>query len=175
MENSVLEYKKTVKERSDIKGWGVDANPENNPTYPMRDRSKEAKSGYNWERSLQQPENLEILHSNERPNTSAVFGTSVPPSGLSGQIRRFAFRFSEGSFGHWIPLILADRVNVIEGIIDDLKKGHIPNIIAERGWTAEWKYNRKNLIRNVAIGAAVGGVALAIILSTKKKSSNYKI
>jgi hypothetical protein len=174
MENTVLDYKKSVKERPDINGWGVDANPENNPTYPMRDRSKEEKNGYNWERPTQQLENEEILHSNERPNISAVFGTSVPPSGLSGQIRRFAFRYSEGSFGHWIPLILADRVNVIEGIIDDLRKGHIPNIIAERGWTAEWKYNRKNLVRNVAIGAAVTGVALAIILSTRKKTSKYK-
>ncbi len=49
-----------------------------------------------------QPVNVEVLHSNERPHLTAVFGTSSPPSGLSGSIRRFAFRYSESSYGHWL-------------------------------------------------------------------------
>lgn len=56
----------------------------------------------------------------------------------------------------------------MEGIIDDVKNGSIPNIIAERGWTAEWKYNRKGLIKNVAIGAAVVFGAM-LLFSGKKK------
>ena len=148
MENTSNEYK-------NINGWGVDADPKNDPTYPMKNRTNEEQKGYVWERPSQQPVNQEILHSNERPNVSAVFGTSVPPSGLSGRIRRFAFRYSESSYGHWLPLLLADRINMVEGIVDDLKHGHVPNIFVERGWTAEWKYNRKNLVQKAAIGVAL--------------------
>jgi hypothetical protein len=99
-----------------------------------------------------------------------VFGTSTPPSGLSGQIRRWAFQHSENSYWHWLPLIVADRVNVVEGIIDDLKRGYVPNLIAERGWAAEWKYNRENLIKKVAIGIAVTYVAFALLKGKKKLS-----
>jgi hypothetical protein len=167
MENIV---EKTFK---DIEGWGVDANPENNPTYPMRERENEEYKSYSWPRPPQQPVNTEILHSNERPNVSAVFGTSTPPSGLSGAIRRYAFKHSESRYAHWLPLILADRVNMVEGIIDDLKHGHIPNIIKERGWTAEWKYNRTNLLKKVATGVLLtSAIAAALIYSNKRKSKS---
>lgn len=151
---------------SHIKGWGVDADPKNEPTYPIKKYTGDDHQRLNWERPSQQPVDVEILHSNERPNVSAVFGTSAPPAGLSGDIRRFAFKYSESSYGHWLPLLLADRVNVIEGIIDDLKKGHIPNIFAEKGWNAEWKYNRAGLVKKIAIGALI---TTAVILLYKKR------
>ncbi|WP_420151556.1 hypothetical protein [Spirosoma sp.] len=145
---------------SHILGWGIDANPQNDPTYPIRHRTETngepvGPRGYNWERPPQQPIDVEVLHSNERPNVSAVFGTSTPPTGLSGQIRRWAFRFSESEYGHWLPLLIADRVNVVEGIVDDLKRGHIPNILAEKGMKADWKYNRKGLLQQALIGVVV--------------------
>ena len=115
---------------------------------------------------------MEVLHSNERPYMTAVFGTSVPPSGLSGVIRRYAFKHSEGSYVHWFSLILADRINMIEGIIDDMAHGHIPNFFKERGWTAEWKYNRKAMITKMAITAGVIiGVAAFLYGASKKKKS----
>ena len=150
-------------DHKNIKGWGIDANPENDPTYPMKNRSNEEHKGYSWDRPPQQPENMEILRSNERPDITAVFGTSSPPSGLSGKIRRYAFNYSESSYGHWLPLLLADRINVFEGILDDLKRGHIPNIIAERGWTGEWKYNRKGLIEKMVVGAVVVSAFVAVL------------
>jgi hypothetical protein len=138
MENTI-----TTKAPSQIKGWGVDADPANDPTYPMKKRNNGEHAGYSWERPPQQPVDMEVLHSNERPNVSTTFGTSTPPAGLSGMLRRFAFRYSESSYGHWLPLMLADRVGVVEGILDDLAHGHIPNIPGELGWKAEWKHNRK--------------------------------
>lgn len=147
------------KDYSQIKGWGVDADPKNDPTYPMKNRNNGEHEGYTWERPPQQPLNVEILHSNERPDVTAVFGTSTPPSGLSGAIRRFAFRYSESSYGHWLPLILADRVNVVEGVLDDLRHGHLPNIPGELGWRAEWKHNRKSLVRRVLVGALLPAAA----------------
>jgi len=151
-----------------IEGWGVDADPENEPTYPIKKYTGADHDRLNYERAPQQPIDIEVLHSNERTGVTRVFGTSSPPSGLSGALRRFAFRYSEGSSGHWLTLILADRINVIEGIVDDIQKGHVPNIFAERGWQAEWKYNRKGVLKNIFIGAAVV-TALAMLSAKKKK------
>ncbi len=103
---------------------------------------------------------IEVLHSNERPNVSAVFGTSAPPAGISGILRRFAFRFSEPSYGHWLPLMLADRVNMVEGIAHDVSRGTIPNLFAEHGWGAEWKHNREGLVAKVLVGAALISAAV---------------
>ena len=111
-----------------IKGWGVDADPKNDPTYPMKHRTDGEHAGYSWERPPQQPITVEVLHSNERPDVTSVFGTSTPPEGLSGALRRFAFGYSESSFGHWLPLMLADRVGVAEGVVEDLGQGRVPNV-----------------------------------------------
>jgi hypothetical protein len=142
----------TEKEYGHIKGWGVDADPHNDPTYPMKHRNNGEHAGYSWERPPQQPATVEVLHSNERPNLTAVFGTSTPPSGLSGILRRFAFTYSESNYGHWLPLVLADRIGVLEGVLDDLAHGHVPNTFAERGWKAEWQHNRKSLVGRILFG-----------------------
>jgi hypothetical protein len=153
---------------SHIKGWGIDADPENEPTYPMKRYTGDDHRRLHYERVEQQPVDVEILQSNERPSVTSVFGTSTPPSGLSGMIRRFAFRYCEGSMAHWLPLIIADRVNTIEAIIEDIGNGHFPNIVKERGWIAEWKYNKKNVVRNVVIGTVlIAGIT--ILLFNKNK------
>ncbi|WP_374165228.1 hypothetical protein [Arcticibacter sp. MXS-1] len=163
MENNTNDY-------THIPGWGVDADPENEPTYPMKKYTGDDHKRLNWVRPPLQPETVEILHSNERPNLSAVFGTAAPPSGLSGAIRRHAFKYSESNWNHWLTLILADRVNMVEGVIEDLRAGHVPNIFAERGWTAEWKYNRKALVQKVVVGTLVTTAVVALLLRKKKKS-----
>jgi len=150
----------------DIPGWGMDADPENEPTYPMKNYTGDDHKRINYERSEQQPADIEILQSKERPRLTAVFGNTVPPSGLSGVVRRYAFQHSEDRYRHWLPLILADRINVLEGLIDDIKNGHFPNIIAERGFKAEWKYNRPALIKKMVIGAVI---AVAVYFSISKK------
>lgn len=162
MANTTIDY-------TTIPGWNLDADPKNEPTYPIKKWTGDDHKRSNWERPvLQKDDDVEILHSNERPTLSAVFGTPQPPSGLSGVLRRQAFKFSESEYGHWLTLLLADRVNMVEGIVDDLKHGHIPNIFAEKGMKADWKYNRKEVIRNVVITAAVS-TALLILFSGKKK------
>lgn len=156
----------------DIPGWGMDADPENEPTYPMKRYTGADHDRLNYERSEQQPVTVEVLHSNERPTITRVFGTTVPPSGLSGSLRRYAFRFSEGNTAHWMTLILADRINAIEGIIDDIKHGYIPNIFAERGWKAEWKYNRKSMIKKIVIGAVITS---AVIIAISQKNNRKRL
>ncbi|AOM78863.1 hypothetical protein [Pedobacter steynii] len=159
MERNNLDYK-------NIPGWGMDADPENEPTYPMKNYTGDDHNRINYEHADQQPVDVEVLMSNERPAMPRVFGTSVPPSGLSGAIRRYAFKHSEDRYRHWIPLILADRVNMVEGLIEDISRGYLPNIAAERGWKVEWKYNPKGIATKLAAVAAVG---LIVFLNYKSK------
>ncbi len=156
-----------AKDPSQIKGWGVDADPNNDPTYPMKHRNNGEHAGYSWERPLQQPITVEVLHSNERPDVTSVFGTSTPPLALSGVFRRIAFRYSESSYGHWLPLMLADRVSVVEGVLSDLKHGHVPNVFAERGWKAEWKHNRIGLARRILVRVVLISAAVAYFSSRR--------
>ena len=154
---------------SQVKGWGIDIDLENDPTYPMKTRSNGEHAGYSWQRPPQQTGDVEILHSNERPNLSAVFGTSTPPAGLSGAIRRAAFNYSENSYAHWVPLMLADRIGMVEGVVSDLARGHVPNFFDELGLKAEWKHNRANLVTKLLVGAVVGAVAVAYLRNRKDR------
>jgi hypothetical protein len=160
-----MEHK--AKDPSQIKGWGVDADSKNDPTYPMKLRNDGEHEGYSWQRPQQQPLTVEVLHSNERPDVTSVFGTSTPPSGPSGALRRLAFRYSESSYGHWLPLVLADRMSVVEGLVGDLKQGRVPNVLAERGWKAEWKHNRTSLIRRILLGAVLVPAAVVYFSSRR--------
>lgn len=145
----------------DVNGWGVDADPRNDPTYPMRDRSGEP--GSHWTHPKAQRTDIEVLQSVEYDRRPAVFGTSVGPSGLSGMVRRAAFGYSESDWRHWLMLLGADRINMVEGIVDDLTHGRLPNLPAEMGARAEMRHNRQGMVKKVAIGAGIAVVAVAIL------------
>lgn len=151
-----------------IPGWGMDIDLDNEPTYPMKNYTGDDHKRSDYERSEQQKVDVELLKSNERPQYSVVFGNTVPPSGLSGMIRRYAFKHSEDRYRHWIPLIMADRVNAWEGIIEDLAKGIIPNVLAERGIKSELRYNAKGFATKILVTAAVSVLMIAWIRNKKK-------
>lgn len=154
---------------SGIPGWGVDADPKNDPTYPIKRRNNGEHAGYSWERPTQQPITVEVLHSNERPHVTAVFGTSTPPAGLSGAIRRHAFKYSESSYGHWLPLMAADRVGVVEGLVEDVVRGRIFRVFSDRGWRAEWKHNRPNLIGRIVLRVSLIAAVAALIAAASAR------
>ena len=164
-DNRPFENNRGPADHSHIKGWGIDADPKNDPTYPIKKRTNDEHKGYTWDRPTQQPINIEVHHSIERPNITAVFGTAVPPSGLSGMIRRLAFKKSENDYGHWLPLLLADRVNVVEGIIEDFVQGKFPNILAEKGYKADLEHNKSGLLIRAAV---VAGIAAAIVMLARR-------
>lgn len=152
-----------------VPGWGIDADPENDPTYSIKpDRTDDEHRGYTWDRPPQQPVSMEILHSIERPNISAVFGDGPTPRGVSGMIRRAAYTYSESSLARWLPLILADRIDVFEGYLEDLSRGHFTNPFSERGWGAEWKHDRPRVMRKIAIGSLA--VATLFAMSCRRKN-----
>lgn len=166
-QDRIIANRNMAERTKDIPGWGMDADPENDPTYPMKHSNGADHERLNYEKAPQQHQDIEILHSVERPGVTRVFGTSSPPVGLSGAIRRYAYKFSEATATHWMTLILADRVNAIEGKVDDLKHGIVPNPWIERGWRAEWKHNRPSFIKRVATTGLL--ITAGIILLTRKK------
>ena len=154
----IVPRRPSPEELSHIQGWGADLDRKNRPSVPMErtpPRYTDAKEGV----PEQQPERTEVLVSPERPGITPLFGTVQPPSGLSGMIRRAAFKSTENDLRHWMLLLLADRVNVVEGIADDLAHGKVPNVFAEMGLKAEWKHNPGGLVKKAAIATAVVGTA----------------
>lgn len=149
-----------------IQGWGADLDPAARPAVP-KERTPPRLPEVPWDQPEQQPRTVKVFHSTERPGLTPVFGTSVPPSGLSGLIRAGAFRFSENDLRHWGLLLFADRVNVVEGIIDDLAHGHVPNLFLEMGGPAEWRYNRKGFVRKAFIAGAV--VTLLLYVNSRRR------
>jgi hypothetical protein len=102
-------------DHSGVPDWGVDLDRSQRPGVPMERRPPHADR----DAPLPQARTVEILHSTEREDLTPVFGTSVPPRGLSGRIRRWAFRHSENDTRHWLLLVMADRVNAVEGLVED--------------------------------------------------------
>ena len=94
-----------------------------------------------------------------------MFGTASPPKWVSGYMRRLAFRWSESNWTHWLLLMGADRVNMVEGLVEDLAHARIPNIPKEMGVPAEWKHNKTGLVKKVAVAAVIGGAIFALVKS----------
>jgi len=150
---------------STVNGWGVDADPDNDPTWPIRNRAGDPGPGVTWDRpALQQPD-VEILQSVEHVRRPAVLGESTPPSGLSGVLRRQAFQLSESQWGHWLMLMLADRINAVEGLVDDVRCGIVPNPLVETG-TVPRRYARVTAFLTLA---TVGVAVSALILGARRR------
>jgi hypothetical protein len=150
-----------------IPGLNTDIDPANNPTYPMRHIDAQHR-GLSWTRPTQQKPEVEILQSIEHNRLPAVVGTSTPPSGVSGMIRRYAFRRSESDWWHWLLLMGADRINVVEGVVEDLARGKIPNVPAEMGLRAEWRHNKIGLAKKVGIGIALSLAGYALFSGRRR-------
>ncbi len=66
----------------------------------------------------QQPSRVPVLVGVEVGKLTPVFGTAVPPRGLSGLVRRAAYRIPEHKAAHWMLLLLGDRIDVWEGRLE---------------------------------------------------------
>ncbi|WP_296952553.1 hypothetical protein [uncultured Massilia sp.] len=148
---------------SHIQGWGADLDRKNRPGVPM-ERTPPRFIHQHEGKLPQQEEHVEVLVSTERDNAiTPIFGTAQPPKGLSGMLRRLAFKWSENDMRHWLILLAADRVNVVEGIGEDLARGKVPNVLGEMGIKAEWEHNRAGLVKKAAIAGVVVGAAVYLM------------
>lgn len=150
-----------------IRGWGSDLDPAVRPGVPM-DKAPELGVEVLYPDIEQQMPRHKVHKSTEHARLTPVFGNACPPRGLSGIIRDFAYGFSEGRLAHWLLLMFADRVDMIEEILVDLSRLKIPNIPRETGLASSLKYNRKGVIRKSAV-AGIGLLAFAALLKARKR------
>jgi hypothetical protein len=146
----------TREQLAHIQGWGADLDHKNRPAVPM-ERTPARLIPEPKGPIEQQREDVEVFVSPERPGITPLFGSAQPPRGLSGMIRRAAYKMTENDVRHWLLLLVADRVNMVEGIGEDLARGHVPNVFAEMGIKAEWKHNPAGLVKKAALTTAVAG------------------
>jgi hypothetical protein len=126
--------------RKTIPGWGADLDPKDRPAVP-KEQFNPGGTGAHWDFPERQPERWPREKSPEHKFLTPVFGTACPPKGLSGIIRRYAYTLSEGRLAHWLLLIGADRVDVIESRVEALLRGRPDNPITETGILSEFKRN----------------------------------
>jgi hypothetical protein len=97
--------------RARIPGWGVDLDPADRPSVPKLSL-REDLTGAHWHLPERQVEHVPRERSIEHGMLPPVFGTTLPPRGLAGAMRRLAYRrWSEATLAHWLVLMAADRVD----------------------------------------------------------------
>ncbi len=127
--------------RARIPGWGVDLDPKDRPAVPKEQFDSDL-GGAHWEFPERQPEKTPRERSIEHKFLTPVFGTSTPPKGLSGVIRKYAYReYSEGRAAHWLLLILGDRVDAVEHHLKSFLTLRPDNPISETGVLSEGKHH----------------------------------
>ena len=123
--------------RARIPGWGVDLDPRDRPAVPRLQFDPDL-SGAHWNFPERQPQKWPRERSIEHKFLTPVFGTSCPPKGLSGAMRRLAYkRYSEGRAAHWLMLIAADRVDAVESAVASFATLRPDNPVTETGVLSE--------------------------------------
>jgi len=124
--------------RARIPGWGADLDPKDRPSVPKL-QFRPDLTGARWEFPDRQPERSPRERSIEHEFLTPVFGTSCPPRGASGMLRRAAYRrYSEGRAAHWLLLLAADRVDAWESHLRSFATLRPDNPITETGVVSEF-------------------------------------
>lgn len=92
-------------------GYGVDLMPESRPGVPRE------RVGADHRARGAMPEHqrgAELLSRTGLRAATPVFGTAQPARGLSGLVRRAAYRVPEHRAGRWALLLVGDRLDVLE-------------------------------------------------------------
>ncbi|MDQ0734802.1 hypothetical protein [Arthrobacter agilis] len=125
--------------RARIPGWGVDVDPADRPSYPREQPGID--TGARWDFPERQPEKWPRERSVEHAFLTPVFGTSTPPRGASGAIRKYAYKYSEGRAAHWLLLIAGDRVDAWENHLRSFATLRPDNPVTETGVLSEFSHH----------------------------------
>ena len=157
-------------------GWGrsaagVDASPERRPGVPMYargirrpDLGAQGGTRAGGEAGVAPGEAGSIARQSNDPRhlkrlglkrLTPIYGTANPPHGLSGAMRRWAYRYPEDLARHWMLLLTADRVDVVE----DRLGGLLERPLASAGLGGVGRTVRRNPFGALAV--TFGGLWLA--------------
>ncbi len=150
-----IEIQRRPSEQTPIIGY--DQALERRPGVPMETVPR-VDSGAHWRIPERQRKRTQHYRRRGLRELTPVFGTAQPPRGVSGLMRRLAYRIPEHKARHWMLLLAADRVDVLEGRLGEaLARPLRLTPLAGLGDTVE-----KNPLR--VIGAAAAGLVLSGVL-----------
>ena len=92
---------------------GFDESPDMRPGVP-RETAPRPAEGSHWTAPQRQTARRGHLHREGLDRLTPVFGTANPPRGVSGVVRRLAYRIPEHRARHWALLLAADRADVAD-------------------------------------------------------------
>ncbi|GHG95098.1 hypothetical protein [Comamonas sp. JC664] len=98
----------------DIPGYGVDADPRSRPGFPKEEFPEQLRGDAQGTPVRQQSDVTVFKHGQPARKMPPVFGTAQPPKGVSGALRRLAYKYPDHWTRHWMMLLMADRVDVAE-------------------------------------------------------------
>lgn len=124
---------------------GVDQPLENRPGVPM---AASTALPAEPEPIARQPRDERHFRRVGLEELTPVYGTAQPPRGVSGKMRQMAYSIPEHSAMHWMTLLLADRVDVME---DYMTSGIGPGTLNALG-----RRVRTNPLPALVLGAAAG-------------------
>jgi hypothetical protein len=99
----------------------------------------------------------EVLHRESIDEPTPVFGTGQPPHGASGYLRRAAYEVPEHYARHWMLLLVADRLEIVEDRLGDVLAGPLERA----GYDDPARRVRANPL------AALAGIAVGLWLAKK--------
>ena len=92
------------------------------PGVPMETDPRSLTPTAHWTEPERQKPARGVTKRKELRELTPVFSTALRPRGLSGALRRAAYRIPETRARHWMTLMLADRVDVLEHRLKRLLK-----------------------------------------------------
>ena len=93
----------------------ADANLDRRPGVPEQ-REPHAVGHAHWQvPDRQAVDGVEVIKDAQRDQLTPTFGTGPEPRGLSGVLRRAAYRIPDYEVKRWALLLFADRLDAIEG------------------------------------------------------------
>ena len=101
-------------ERRGVPGAAIDATRDRRPGVPMESVPPHPVGAAHWDQPDRQTDPGGVLKRANLPERTRVCVTSVPPRGVSGMMRRAAYRIPDHHTSHWLVLLLADRVDALE-------------------------------------------------------------
>ena len=112
-----------------LPGHGMDLDPARRPGVPRMHAPRPLPNTIHPpERQLSRVK--VFMHGRPHKTFPPVFGTAVPPHGLSGLVRKAAYHYPDHVLRHWLMLLLADRVDLWEHRGRKLARFAAPALIA---------------------------------------------
>lgn len=125
-------------------GDAIDESVSRRPGVPMETSPPHPIGAAHWTEPERQSDPGNVLKRKDLRALTPVFGTATPPRGFSGLLRRLAYRVPEHYTSHWLMLMVADRVDVIEHRPTSLAWLALPFVVGGASVVALRRHHRRS-------------------------------